>query len=413
MEVFRARSLDDEGAKRRHEEGIRKMSGSQDSILPRPEVRQLLSWVIQGHEKIAPLPLKDNDRFPEVNKIIGDSMTAVPLLEELASYGLLHRIKAYSEPSCPNCGSTQIFDKYLCPLCEGQNLDKGQRIQHYACGHVDLKVRFNKDGKLICPKCGKELKLIGTDYQRIEDVFHCNDCHRDSSMPKVLQTCSICSTSYPHEKAELKPIFGYVFNEEKRTEVIANALVELPIVKLLKAQGYSISMPGTLKGRSGAEHLFDIVATRYEKSIVFAITTGPSERGPKPVLNFFAKTYDVPAEREVLIAIPRLSKDAKKLAETYGMEYMEGETAEEILKDMPMLFSEPRIPTLPVDQLIQREIIEEAPERSNRGQESGSTQPGTLQKYSHYPNQHKKEQAWISPLKQMRGVQARIRESLG
>ncbi|UCD72810.1 MAG: hypothetical protein JSW01_04985, partial [Candidatus Bathyarchaeota archaeon] len=99
--------------------------------------------------------------------------------------------------------------------------------------------------------------------------------------------------------------------------------------------------PGTLKGRSGAEHLFDIVASRDGKNIVFAVTTGPTERDPRPVLSFFAKTYDVPAEREVLIAIPRLPEDARKLAETYGIEYMEVETTEEILKNMPALFSEP------------------------------------------------------------------------
>lgn len=317
------------------------MNGSQDSILLQPPIRKLLSWIVQGHEKIVPLPVEACDRFPEVNEIIGDSTKAVSLLENLASYGLLNRLKTCSEPSCPNCGSTQIFNRYVCPLCESQNLDKRQRIQHYACGYVDFEDCFNKDEKLICPKCRKELKLIGTDYQRIKNVFHCNDCNHNSSIPKIIQTCLNCRASYPHEKADLKPIFGYIFNEEKRAEVLANILVELPLIQLLEAHGYRINAPGTLKGRSGAEHLFDIVASRDGKSIVFAVTTGPTERKPKPVLSFFAKTYDVPAVREVLIAIPRLSKEAKKLAETYGIEYIEGETTEEILKNMPALFSEP------------------------------------------------------------------------
>lgn len=198
------------------------------TMLQRTDIRRLLSWTVQGHEKIIPLPTREGDRFPEVSRIIGDPEKVVLMLEELTYYGIYRRVKAYSELVCPSCKSAEVSDKYACPFCNGQDLEKGVQIQHFSCGHVDLEARFQKDGNFACPRCGKEPRLIGTDYQRIENVFHCNHCGREFSIPKIAQTCSDCNASFAHEEADLKPVFGYTFNEEKRDEILADSLMVFP-----------------------------------------------------------------------------------------------------------------------------------------------------------------------------------------
>ena len=336
------------------------MSGNPDSILRRPDVRGLLSWAVQGNEKIMPLPRREGKRFPELSRLFGDTAKIVALLEELVSCDIFRKVKAYSQPACPSCGFIDIFDNHACPYCEGQDLEKGDQVQHHSCGYVDREVRFQKDGQLICPRCLEELKLIGTDYQRIENIFHCNHCERDFSVARLVHTCVSCGISFPYEKADLKPAFGYILNEEKRDEIIANSLIGLPIIRLLETRGYDVTAPGILKGRSGTEHLFDIVATQDGKSTVFTLTTGPHERDQESVLSLFAKFYDVHAERAVLIAVPGLSPNGKRLAETYGIEYVEGTATEEILRDMPMLTSGNRVSILTLDRILQRENLANA-----------------------------------------------------
>jgi len=360
MEVITANQLQTEERLRHHKERRVEMGFEEKTrILLRPGVRRLLSWVVQGHEKITSLHLKEGDRFPEVTRLLGDSEQTVALLEELASRGIFRRVKAYSEPACPDCKSTDLSEKYVCPFCEGEDLDKGERIQHHGCGHVDLETRFQKDGELICPRCGKELRLIGTDYQRIENIFRCNDCSRDFSIPKIVKICNTCNNPFPHEKAELKPIYGYTLNEERRTEIIAHCLIEIPLTRLLESQGYDVVTLGILKGRSGIEHLFDIVAERDGNITILDLIAAPTERDKESILNFFAKSYDVPANRAVLIAVPNLSEDGKQLAETYGIEYLEGTTITEAIKGLPALFNDPKpgpIERLGIEDEDQREL---------------------------------------------------------
>lgn len=333
MEIGETRLGGNEVARSRYEEGDSGAIWNVRAIsLRRLDIGRLLGWTVQGHERIIPLRVKEGYRFPEVSRLLEDPEKTIPLLEELTSYGMYRRIKVRSEPACPECGSTGISDEYVCPFCGGQDLDKGERIQHFGCGHVDSETRFSKDGGLICPKCGKELKLTGTDYQRIDGIFRCNECGRDFSVPKITQSCVSCGASFTPEKADLNPIFGYVFNEEKRAKVMTEGLMHLSVIKLLKAQGYDVRSPGTLKGRSGTEHLFDIVAIRDDRYTVFALAVGSSECNQDFVLNFFARFYDVSAERAVLMAVPRLSRDAKNLAEIYGIDCFEGSSIEEILE---------------------------------------------------------------------------------
>lgn len=332
-------------------------------LYKRPDVRQLLSWTVQGHEDIRPLPAKIDDCFPEVSRILGDPERSVPLLEELSSAGLYHRVKVGVEPVCPECGDSKISSSYVCPYCESWDIEKGARIEHYACGHVDYQNNFYKDGQLICPKCENELRLIGTDYQRIGNLFHCNECKRDSSIPKIIGTCIDHGHTFSYEEANLKPVYGYTFNETLRDEIAAHCLIELPIIRFMESMGYMAKPLVTLIGGSGADHTFDIVATGGDKTVVFALTSDQSEISREAVLNFFAKLYDVKSDHAILVAMPRLSADAQKLANLYSIEYIEGETIEEVVNKLRKLITEPVKPTTPGETTIELKSLEDAVEK--------------------------------------------------
>lgn len=314
-------------------------------LYKRSEVRRVLCWSLQGHRSIMPSPSNGNDPFPEVVKIAGANVNIAGLLEEIASCGIYLRRRIESKPACSNCGSINLSYKYVCPLCDGHDLDKGVRIEHHECGHVDFQAQFEKGRELVCPKCGKELKLLGTDYHRLEDFILCNECKREFSIPKIVQTCLSCGVNCSFEKADIKPIFGYILNENLSSEIISYCSIEPPIVKFLEAQGYEVEAPGRLRGESGTDHLFDIVATQDERVVVFALANGSSETTEDFAINLLGRFSDVRADRAVLIAATRLSDTTKRLLEFYGIEHVEGETKEELVERLSTIFGKSSEPT--------------------------------------------------------------------
>ena len=297
----------------------------------RGRVRTLLTWTIGGHEEIEPVRERCDYSFPEVNKLLGIE-DAKPLLEELASKGFYSRKVVDHIPSCPNCGSLELYDKYTCPYCHKENLTKGVMLEHYACGHVDFLEKFERDGDLICPKCGKKLKLVGTDYRRIENLFVCSNCNRKFSVPDVQHVCSACNISFSYDKAELKPVYSYAFNEKMRGRVMAEYAVALPIAESLRKKGYTVSAPGMLGGKSGAVHTFDIVASKGGKNTVLSMHSAGDAN--QALVALFAKSLDINPERAILISLGGLNVEAKRLAQLYGIETLEGKDAEEVIGNL-------------------------------------------------------------------------------
>ena len=228
------------------------------------KVHLILSYIVNAHEDIRPIEIKGNYSFPNLEKILGGE-DPYPILEDLAENGILKRYPIDNRLICPKCGSRDILTKYLCPFCNDFKIKRGTIIEHYNCANVALLEDYLRDGDLFCPKCGKEVKAIGIDYKRIENIYHCDECKKEFNSPKILHNCLECDESFDYETAEFKQINRYNFNEDLRSEVIANSTLEVPITNLLKKNGYSVESPGVLVGDSGVEHYFDIIASHAKK----------------------------------------------------------------------------------------------------------------------------------------------------
>ena len=315
-------------------------SGERLQFYKRPDIRHLLSWTIQGHERINPAPGRDQDHFPEVSRIVGNPESSVLLLEELASAGFYQKVKVGTDAICPECGDSKISVSQVCPLCESPDVEKVDRIEHYACGCIDREEKFHKEGQFICPKCGRELKIIGNDYRRLEDIFFCNQCKRDTSILKVIGRCADNSHAFSYDKVNLKPVYGYTFNESLREEVTAQCLLERPLAEYIESLGYKTETLTTLRGGTGAEHTFNIVASGGGRTAVITITSSLNEVGRESVLNFFAELFDVKVDQGILVAMPRLSRDARTLAKLYAINFVEGETIREVLDKLPTVITE-------------------------------------------------------------------------
>jgi hypothetical protein len=297
------------------------------------EVRRLVDKLLSGRSDFR--PQRDRVAGDYVFELEGLSkLKASALLEELETCDVLQKYRLDSVPTCPTCGHSNFYINYACPFCQHRDLERATMIEHYNCGHTDFESSFKSGDRLICPKCSRELKLIGTDYRKMERVYHCSSCKRYFGTPGMELTCRTCEKIVPTDHAQMVPTYGYRINEDLRDELVSHCSLESPIVDLLGRLGYETKAPWAEKGISGTEHIFDIHASKEGAEIVLDMTSGSQEVGAEAVVAFFGKVYDLNPRRAILVAMPALSKDAQRLSGLYKVEVVSGKSIEELVGNL-------------------------------------------------------------------------------
>jgi general secretion pathway protein E len=98
-------------------------------------------------------------------------------------------------------------------------------------------------------------------------------------------------------------------------------------MQYLEKQGYKVKEKAEVKGRSGAAHNLDILATKDEGIITHRIAIG-IEVAEKPmgldrVFDFDDKAYDAGILDKVFIAVPGLTKESRQFAQRQGIRVFE------------------------------------------------------------------------------------------
>lgn len=275
-------------------------------------------------------------RYPEVEAILGEATKVEEFLERLYSVGVLERRLYDKIIYCPSCGSQSVSTRYCCPYCKSFNIQKGSLIEHVKCGYMDVEGNFRKGGKLVCPKCHEELKKLDVDYRKAGIWCTCQECGKSFDIPVPRHFCRDCQSEFTFEDVEIRDVYAYTLNEDVKSEITAGWIFIAPIREFLIENGFEVEAPAFLKGKSGANHMFDIVAHKgnLAKKITVMDVTIATENAvlEQPVIALFAKIYDVSPENAFLITIPKLSENAKKMAELYNIKVIEAKDAKEVIK---------------------------------------------------------------------------------
>jgi hypothetical protein len=98
------------------------------------------------------------------------------------------------------------------------------------------------------------------------------------------------------------------------------------LIQYLEKQGYTVKEKAEVKGRSGAAHNIDILATKDEGIITHRIAIG-IEVDEKPmgldrVFDFDDKAYDTGIMDKVFIAVPGLTREAMQFAKRQGIKVL-------------------------------------------------------------------------------------------
>lgn len=147
--------------------------------------------------------------YPAMTGILQSKNGTTVILEVMADLGLLQRRVTNRIHCCPLCMDYRINYREICPKCGSIEIIKTPMLHHFACGLVSPVSQFRWKEELICPKCHKKLQLLGLDYEKPLDYFHCGSCEYNFSEPAIEAQCLHCSNlCKPHETREY-PIYSY------------------------------------------------------------------------------------------------------------------------------------------------------------------------------------------------------------
>jgi transcription elongation factor Elf1 len=275
-------------------------------------------------------------RYPIVEALTGDASSAEGYLNKLYDAGMLER-KLYDRIIfCPKCNSPNVSIHYTCPYCGFFNIQKSALVEHIKCGYMDVEDNFKKGNKLLCPKCREELKKADVDYRKAGIWCTCKECGKSFDIPVPKHFCRNCHATFTFEEAIIRDVYSYNLKEEVKTEASSGLVFVAPVRDFLQEKGFEVESPAFLKGKSGANHQFDIAAYEGEmtrKVTVIDFATSTEGIVPEqPVIALFAKIYDVSPDNAYLIVIPKISDNGRKMAELYDIRLIEAKNQKEAIK---------------------------------------------------------------------------------
>lgn len=148
--------------------------------------------------------------YPEAQGALGlapDDATVE--LERLADLGLLDREFARRVHLCEQCGHHALNFSEDCPSCASANVEIGDLIHHFRCGHTGPEFSFQDGVRYVCPKCSHQLRHIGIDYERPARSYLCRACALVFVEPRVSCECLRCSARFAAERAVRRQVFAY------------------------------------------------------------------------------------------------------------------------------------------------------------------------------------------------------------
>ena len=259
----------------------------------------------------------------------------VSILEALANREILKRSFFEKLLRCPQCQSVNLRPSQHCPRCAAGNIARGRILEHFVCKHVGLEDEYISRGRYVCPECKQELRTIGSDYQSLGLLYKCRDCDNVFNQPTIKWRCLECSALTPQEKIPEINIYSYSFNEERRSWLEFELKPKRRLIDFLKQRGYEVTENATVKGRSGAEHKIDILATRDDGVVTYKIAIGvkvAEERiGLHEIFDFDDTVYESGIHDKVLVVVPGLQREAEKFASLQRIKVLEVRDLETVL----------------------------------------------------------------------------------
>lgn len=173
---------------------------------------KLLRYLLSRNKTLTPIPSHlsltgysypfleasiEDDQYQEVNSIF----------EAAVERGFLSPTFVDLVHVCSNCHSGFINYREICPKCQTRKITTQHSIHHFVCGYIGPEADFFQGNKLVCPKCSRQLRHIGVDYDKPSVIMECENGHVFQE-PEMETFCMRC-----HTVGDLNSLVDYPVNE--------------------------------------------------------------------------------------------------------------------------------------------------------------------------------------------------------
>lgn len=310
---------------------------------------------------------------------------SMDMVDKIITLGLGTKVYYDQVLKCSICGTDHVTVRFHCPFCNSTEIDKELLIEHSADGVMALLSSFKKkEGKLICPGCGKVLEQEGKDYRSVGIWYGCQSCKKQFDTPKVKYICRTCNKEIEIQDVLIAGIYRIVLKREVIEELSTRILIVQPVFQALTEFKLSPSMPGLLTGKSGIEHTFGIIGTKGNKNVAIDLAISKTKINEGPILAMSAKVMDTLPTKSIIICVPGLQDNAKKVAGIYGISVIEGETVDDATEQLRKVLGsdwevpeEPKkVPEEPKKKPAKAEAEEEAKEEKEKEEHAKPAKKG-------------------------------------
>lgn len=143
---------------------------------------------------------------------------------------------------CKSCNGNYLNFRECCPKCKSIDIEAHDMIHHFVCAHVAPEKDFKKEDGLECPKCDKNLRHIGIDYDKPSTIYSCNSCSHEFQNPGMLSLCMDCGTENQLEELLQKSIGSYAITQKGEQLLFERNAMNSPKIKQQESIG-NLSFP--------------------------------------------------------------------------------------------------------------------------------------------------------------------------
>ena len=109
---------------------------------------------------------------------------------------------------CPQCSAVATV-RSGCRMCGSARLGNVKLMHHFACAHVGHVADFEREGRIICPKCRTRDLVVGADFEYLDGPFECEECSSSDANFEWVAHCLDCQLRFPIHQAVEQELIAY------------------------------------------------------------------------------------------------------------------------------------------------------------------------------------------------------------
>ncbi|MHC4515887.1 MAG: TackOD1 domain-containing metal-binding protein, partial [Planctomycetota bacterium] len=148
--------------------------------------------------------------YPMAETILDlDPLSTLQVLDEYEARGLFSGKIEERIYLCSACSSSRLIFREICPKCRRPVLTSKPTIHHFRCAYTGKIEEFQSGNSLLCPKCQRQLRHIGVDYDMPDSTLECATCSEQWVEGQVQARCLDCDHRCSPEEAKLTDLRTY------------------------------------------------------------------------------------------------------------------------------------------------------------------------------------------------------------